>query len=148
MRYRRGDIFEVHKTADLNATLIDGDWVMPGLTPHFFGFIHVRNVPNARAKKMRDVLTAGTGETKIIPAIDPDTGETVDEIHPDEYRQRKYRIPASVIPVAAKAKLLADQQITVAWPTFRNAIRKKIISNRIDPLTDDEDTPVSDSDLP
>ena len=147
MRYRRGDIFEVHKSEDV-ATLIDGDWIIADLTPHFFGYIHVRNVPKARAKKMRDVLTADTGETKTVMQVDPETGLIAPELQQDAFRLKKYRIPASVIPAAAKTKLLADQQITVSWNAFRNAIRKKIISNRLDPSTDDESTAVTDEDLP
>ena len=140
-RYRRGDIFEVHRSIDV-ATLVSGDWIIPDLGTNFFGYIHVRNVPITRARKMRDVLSAGTGETRLVST---DTGDVQ---VPDEYRLRRYRIPASIIPAAARAKLLADSQITVAWLTFRDAIRKKIISNRLDPLTDDESTPVTDTELP
>jgi len=99
---------------------------------------------------MRDVLATDAderNERSEYVTINPGTGEEEIRTYPDAWRKARFRIPRSVIPAAAKAKLLADREITVQWSTFRGHIRKKIVANRLDPSSDDESNAVSDSDL-
>ena len=146
-RYRRGDIFEVHRSTDI-ATLTNGVYHLPSIGTTVFGYIHIRGVPNARARRMREVLTQDTGETKTVSSIDPETRLFEDIEVLDNYRKRRWRIPRSVIPPTARTRLLADREITVDWTTFRDRIRRKIIANRLDVSRDDESNAIADTDLP
>ncbi len=129
------------------ASCVGDDYILDGgaLGRDIFAWIHVRNVPNARAQQMRRVLTRNSGETREREEPDPETG--LPEIHDDPYRLRGWRIPHSVIPAAAKATLLAEHEITVSWNAFRDAIRRKVITNRTDVSQDDESNVVTDADL-
>jgi len=146
-RPRRGDIFTVYRSSDVAVLDGSGDYHIPDLSTAFFGYIHVRNVPNARALRMRDVLGANTEERSLRTKVDPDTGLDEQVEYGDPWRTRRFRIPRSVIPVAARNKLLRDGEITVEWTTFRDKIRKKVVSNRFDATTDDESGAVTDEDL-
>ena len=146
-RFRRGDIFEVHRTTDIATLDGSGDYRLPSIGTSVFGYIHVKNVPLAAALKIRAALTKDTGETITRSVTDPDTGEVTEVVEPYHSRRRKWRIPRSVIPAAAKTKLLAEREITVEWAVFRDKIRRKIITDRLDPSLDDESNAVSDSDL-
>ena len=145
-RNRRGDIFHVY-LSDTIATLVGNDYILDGgaLGRDLFAWIHIRNVPNARARQMHRVLTQDSGETRLSDELDPETG--LPQIVSDAYRRHRWRIPQSVIPAAARATLLAEHEITVGWSNFRNAIRRKVIISRTDPSQDDESNSVTNSEL-
>ena len=145
-RYRRGDIFEVHRSTDI-ATLTNGVYHLPSIGTTVFGYIHIRGVPNARARRMREVLTRDSGETRTVSRIDPETMLAANREVVDNHRMRRWRIPRSVIPPTARARLLADREITVDWTTFRDKIRRKVTANRLDVSQDDESNVLIDSDL-
>lgn len=146
-RYRRGDILAVHRSADI-ATLNGNEYnITEGIGTRVFGYIHIRDVPSARARLMRDVLIRDTEETKTVDYDDPLLGNVI-VTKSDVWRLRRWRIPASVIPAAARAKLLIDRELTVSWATFRDKIRRKNLTTRLNPALDDESVSVQNSDLP
>ena len=146
-RFRRGDILDVIRTDTFAELDVNGDYrITEGIGNLRFGYIHLLNVPNARAQQMRRVLTRDSGETITRQTNDPELG-LVDTEHLDNWRKRAYRIPRSVIPTAARTKLLAEREITVEWTTFRSRIRRKIAANRTDPSLDDESNAVTDAEL-
>jgi len=147
-RYRHGDILDIIRSIDFAAKDVNGDYrITEGIGHPRFGYIHVTDVPADRARKMREVLTAHTPETKQVADSDPETGLPTTKVVSDTYRQRRWRIPRSVIPAAAKTKLLSEREITVDWTTFRDKIRRKAVTNRLDPLLDNESNAVTDADL-
>lgn len=148
-RLRRGDILEIIRSTDFATKDGDGDYrVTEGIGNPRFGYIHITDVPNARARKMRDLLTQPTPETRERELPDPETGLPVVHIISDSYRMKRWRIPRSVIPAALKATLLAEREITVSWNAFRDRIRRKIVTSRLDPALDDESNAVTNADLP
>ncbi len=149
-RYRRGDIVhfwlaEEHATLDAN-----GDYrlIAGAAGVKVFGYIHIRNVPNPRAARMRDVLMSSTGETKEVVKTHPLLpGEAPTETVPDMFRKRKWRIRRGVMTPTIRDRLLAEREITGTWQQMKPLIRRKIIIIRNDASQDDESNSLQDSDL-
>lgn len=135
-RYRRGDIFDVHRSASVaNFDQPSGEWHVDGGSTHFFGYIHITDVPDNRFRNMKQVLSSESPEVDGQGNI-------------DNYRRRHWRIPLANLPAPQRNALLNDREITVGWVGFRDKIRRKSISNRLDPQTDDESNAVTDGELP
>ena len=144
-RLRRGDILRVHTTTDI-AVLVNDKYQMDLAPDLNWGYVHIRDVPDARAARMKDVLTRMSGETKSRESIHPATGETVIDQLMDNHRKRKWRVKITMMGQGARDKLLNEGQITVNWVAFRDKIRRKVPIGRLTPNTD-TDTPVLDGDL-
>ncbi len=128
MRHRNGDVLGVHKTSDF-ATLADGEWKWNDVisSPRSV-FVHVTDVPTNLAKKI----------WRLARGI---------KVASESLRVRRYRIPPSVVPTAFRDKLLADKEATITFTQAKTFIRKKVISNALDPSLDNEDTQLVDGDL-
>ena len=59
-------------------------------------------------------------------------------------RRREWRIPPGIVPTGLRNQLINDREIAITWTQAKPYIRKKIISNRLDPSTDDESTELVD----
>jgi len=123
-RYRRGDIL-TGWVASQYATLTDGKYRLnAGAAGSPFAYVHITDVPNSIALKLRDKLT-----------------ERLEE------RRRRWRVPQSVLPAAIGAELLTMGEITVDWTAAKTRIRRKIIINPLDASADDESNQLTDSDV-
>lgn len=144
-RYRRGDVFGVHNSTDI-ATKTNGVYHLPSIGTKVFGYIHILDIPNARARRMKRVLTRGTGETQQIDILN-EIGLVESIAQPDDYRRRQWLVVISLLSNNARSRLISDREITVTWPQFRGKIRKKVVTNRLDVSLDDESGAVTDTDL-
>lgn len=106
----RGDIRDVWIT--------DGRRLNPGVKYYYIHITGFPNVSRAKARRIRDMLTA--------PELEPT------EIGPDgvqQYRlfnRRRWHIPRGLLPQQARRKLARDGELTVQWTTARNYLRRKL----------------------
>lgn len=143
-RYRQDDIFEIHRSTDI-ATFDGTKYRLPSIGTKVFGYIHILSVPDALAQKLQTALISTTGERSINLFPDPETGENT--FYDDPYRRRKWTMPRGLMDSGDKAELLADREVTVAWPQAKPMIRRKAVNVRIDASQDSEANSLQDSDL-
>lgn len=141
-RLRRGDPMDVYRSRDL-AVLTNGVYRFrePITSPRWV-FIHIREVPNAIALRMKSRLTqAILADNGSALSLDPTVSHVV------TIRRRRFRVLLGAMPVTMRNRLLTNKEITLTWDQARGHIRKKIVVDERDATRDDETTAVSDADL-
>ena len=118
-RSRPGDIVSVYFTENVGP-------MNPSLP---LGFIHITGAPDVPLQRLINKVCG--------PLLE------ADEIT----RKHAWRVPPSVLPLALRNKLVADREITVTWTQAKTRIRKKIAATRLNPVSDDETTELTDGDL-
>jgi len=125
-RYRRGDIVSVYLSSEITEA--------PSPASRL-GFVHITAVPDSIPfSKIKSELLSSSYDPVIL-------------IDPDVWRKRKWRIPASVLPVDVRNTLLADREVTFTWSQVKPYVRKKIIYNKLNSSTDDESNVLVDVDV-
>lgn len=102
----KGEIFNVHLTSKLNH-----------MTPGKNLYVHITGVPVATARKIKAQLT----QQWLGPVLERYSEDGT--VKRQENFGRQWRIPPSLIPSVARARLLADRQITVTWVNAKPLIR-------------------------
>lgn len=146
-RLRRGDIVDVVLTPP-NATRDGNDWHWDGgVRSKNLGFVHMRDVPEARWQNMRVRFTEGLTRNNLGSAEDPD--DKVDSPDGTLYlaREKRWRFQIPQMANAKRDQLLNDGETTYAWDAARLLIVRKQFTDKLDPSQDTSHA-VTDADLP
>lgn len=123
-RYRRGDTCEVMAPSRVGQANRESR----------LGYIHMLNVPTPNINSTKTTLL-----DTIIDPLDP-LGERV-------LRRRKWRVVISNMPTLFKDELLASHELTVTWGQVKLFLMKKIVTETLNPLLDDESISITDVDV-
>jgi len=137
-RWKPGDIVNVHRAQDHADIDGGGDYhVRGGINPNIrAGFIFVRNVPNSLALKAKEILELAHYDELLL--LGP--GKVM-------VRKRKWHVPPSIIPTAARNELLNNREITFTWNQVKPYVRRKSFSSLTDDSGDNIDIQLADNDL-
>ncbi len=129
-RHRVGDFIEIFKSTRFAEMDENGNYYMQSqMGSDKFAFIHIKNIPNDKAKKFERIL--------LRPLLILDSF----------VRCKEWHLPPSLLPETIRQKLLEDREYTIEFNSAKAHIRKKLTPVHLDPDQDDISTTLTDEDI-
>ena len=138
MAYRPGHFVAVYPATRVADKVGQNYLAKGGVGMPRTGYIHVIDVPDTISfKRVRRVVT-NAYRVWALPEVNP---------RRIKKRRRLFRLRPSLVPAAARNRLLADREITVTFTQFKNFVRKLTVVDVDDPTTDTETVALDDADF-